>query len=91
MHDRVYLAEENGELNWKKNVLPDVDFDWSTYLQNQNPRLKFDKSIQIEPIPLDNEFITRWERLRNQRHRNELGFFAQTEERLEGVVSAGTI
>ncbi|PIO64895.1 Ephrin [Teladorsagia circumcincta] len=24
MRDRFYLAEENGELNWKKNVLPDI-------------------------------------------------------------------
>uniref|UniRef100_A0A0K0DJS2 Ephrin RBD domain-containing protein n=1 Tax=Angiostrongylus cantonensis TaxID=6313 RepID=A0A0K0DJS2_ANGCA len=24
MQNRFYLAEENGELNWKKNVLPDV-------------------------------------------------------------------
>ncbi|XGW26807.1 hypothetical protein V3C99_007412 [Haemonchus contortus] len=89
MQDRFYLAEENGELNWKKNVLPDIDVDWRTYLQNQNRKLKFDKSIQIEPIPLDNEFITRWEQLRNQRHQNELGFFAKTEETLGDVVSAG--
>ncbi|KAK5969448.1 Ephrin RBD domain-containing protein, partial [Trichostrongylus colubriformis] len=93
MRDRFYLAEENGELNWKKNVLPELDFDWKSYLQNQKRKLKFDKSLQIEPIPLDNEFITRWEQLRNQRHQNELGFFAGTEERLENVgnvMSAGS-
>ncbi|EYC32695.1 hypothetical protein Y032_0002g1047 [Ancylostoma ceylanicum] len=64
LQDRFYLAEENGELSWKKNVLPDVDFDWRTYLQNHNRKLKFDKSLQIEPIPLDDEFVSRWEELR---------------------------
>ncbi|VDO88201.1 unnamed protein product [Heligmosomoides polygyrus] len=80
MQDRFYLAEENGELNWKKNVLPDIDFDWRTYLQNQNRKLKFDKSIQIEPIPLDDEFFNRWEQLRNQHEDNELGFLIKAEE-----------
>lgn len=41
-----------------------LDFDWRTYLQNHNRKLKFDKSLQIEPIPLDDEFVSRWEELR---------------------------
>ncbi|KAK6752106.1 hypothetical protein RB195_003491 [Necator americanus] len=87
IQDRFYLAEENGELNWKKNVLPDVDFDWKTYLQNHNRKLKFDKSLQIEPIPLDDDFVNRWEELRNQRIENELGFLARPEETVEVVRS----
>ncbi|CAJ0604442.1 unnamed protein product [Cylicocyclus nassatus] len=79
LKDRFYLAEENGELNWKKNVLPDVEFDWKTYLQNHDRKMKFDKSLQIEPIPLDDEFVTRWEELRNHRIENELGFLVQSE------------
>ncbi|KAE9419851.1 hypothetical protein Angca_004249 [Angiostrongylus cantonensis] len=89
MQNRFYLAEENGELNWKKNVLPDVEFDWKSYLQNHNRKLKFDKSIQIEPIPLDDDFISRWKQLRNQREQNELGFLSQTAEMVEKSKSAG--
>ncbi|KAL6737735.1 hypothetical protein Aduo_011354 [Ancylostoma duodenale] len=88
LQDRFYLAEENGELSWKKNVLPDVDFDWRTYLQNHNRKLKFDKSLQIEPIPLDDEFVSRWEELRNQRIENELGFLAQPKETVDEVVES---
>ncbi|KHJ87377.1 Ephrin [Oesophagostomum dentatum] len=94
LKDRFYLAEENGELNWKKNVLPDVDFDWKTYLQNHNRKLKFDKSLQIEPIPLDDEFVSRWEELRgrNQRIENELGFLVQAEEAAQNFLqSAGQL
>ncbi|VDM62227.1 unnamed protein product [Angiostrongylus costaricensis] len=89
MQNRFYLAEENGELNWKKNVLPDVEFDWKSYLQNHNRKLKFDKSIQIEPIPLDDNFISRWKQLRNQREQNELGFLSQNEEMVEKSKSVG--
>ncbi|CAJ0591862.1 unnamed protein product [Cylicocyclus nassatus] len=87
MKDRFYLAEENGELNWKKNVLPDVEFDWKTYLQNHDRKMKFDKSLQIEPIPLDDEFVTRWEELRNHRIENELGFLVQSETVVEKAAS----
>ncbi|KHJ82174.1 hypothetical protein OESDEN_18134 [Oesophagostomum dentatum] len=81
LKDRFYLAEENGELNWKKNVLPDVDFDWKTYLQNHNRKLKFDKSLQIEPIPLDDEFVSRWEELRGRVSEILLGTLAMLDFR----------
>ncbi|VDL80163.1 unnamed protein product [Nippostrongylus brasiliensis] len=90
MQNRFYLAEENGELNWKKNVLPDIDFDWKTYLLNQNRKLKFDKSLQIEPIPLDDEFFNRWEQLVNRREENELGFLIKAEKTAEEMTAAAS-
>uniref|UniRef100_A0A1I7XIC9 PDZ domain-containing protein n=1 Tax=Heterorhabditis bacteriophora TaxID=37862 RepID=A0A1I7XIC9_HETBA len=67
MQEKFYLAEENGELNWKKNVLPEVEFDWKEYMERHGKKME---SVHIEPIPLNDEFVSRWEEMKEIRIRD---------------------